>query len=123
MLLPGLRNASRPGSRHLARQPIRSSLGKRSTMSDPTATPRQPENQILALLPAEEFNRFSRYLQPVDLPQGLVLYEAGVPFDEVYFVDQGMVSVVSIMESGATIEVGTIGNEGLAGLSVILGVD
>jgi CRP-like cAMP-binding protein len=92
-------------------------------MSDPTATPRLPENQILALLPAEELNRFQRYLQPVDLPQGLVLYEAGVPFDEVYFVDQGMVSVVSIMESGDTIEVGTIGNEGLAGLSVILGVD
>jgi CRP-like cAMP-binding protein len=92
-------------------------------MLNPTATPRHPENLILSLLPAEELDRFRRHLQPVDLAQGQVLYEAGVPFDEVYFVDQGMVSVVSIMENGASIEVGTIGNEGMAGLSVILGVD
>jgi CRP-like cAMP-binding protein len=92
-------------------------------MIDPTATPRSPENQILSLLPAEELDRFRRHLQPVELKQGQVLYEPGIPFDEVYFVDQGMVSVVSIMENGSSIEVGTIGNEGLAGLSVILGVD
>jgi len=92
-------------------------------MPDPTATPRYPENQILSLLPAEEIDRFRRHLQPVELPQGQVLYEAGVPFAEVYFIDQGMISVVSIMENGASIEVGTIGNEGLAGLAVILGVD
>jgi len=92
-------------------------------MSDPTATPRHPANLILSLLPTEELDRFRRHLQPVDLVQGQVLYEAGVPFSEVYFLDQGMISVVSIMENGASIEVGTIGNEGLAGLSVILGVD
>lgn len=92
-------------------------------MTDPTATPRSPENQILSLLPAEEFDRFRAHLQSVELKQGQVLFEPGIPFDEVYFVDQGMVSVVSIMENGSSIEVGTIGNEGLAGLSVILGVD
>jgi len=91
-------------------------------MFDTLTAPRLPENQILALLPPEELDRFRRYLQPVDLPQGQVLYEAGVPFDEVYFVEQGMGSVVSIMENGASIEVGTIGNEGGVGLALFLGV-
>jgi CRP-like cAMP-binding protein len=80
-------------------------------------------NLILAYLPPEEMERLRPRLQPVDLPQGHVLYEANMPVDQVYFVDQGMISVVSIMKNGATIEVGTIGIEGLAGLSVMLGVE
>jgi CRP-like cAMP-binding protein len=92
-------------------------------MMQPNATPRPPENQILAFLPPEEHERLRSSFQPIELPQGQVVYEAGIPFDHVYFVDQGMISVVSIMENGASIEVGTIGNEGMAGLSVVLGVD
>jgi CRP-like cAMP-binding protein len=43
--------------------------------------------------------------------------------EHVYFIDQGMISVVSIMRNGAVIEVGTIGSEGMAGLAVVLGVE
>jgi hypothetical protein len=89
---------------------------------DPNMTPRPPGNLILAFLPPEEHDRIRPRLQPVELAQGDVLYEANVPVDHVYFMDQGMISVVSIMRNGASIEVGTIGNEGMAGLSVILGV-
>jgi CRP-like cAMP-binding protein len=92
-------------------------------MPNPNTTPRPPENQILAYLSAEEQERCRRALTPVDLPQGQILYEAAVPFEYVYFIDQGMISVVSIMQNGASIEVGTIGNEGMAGLALILGVD
>jgi CRP-like cAMP-binding protein len=92
-------------------------------MPNPNVTPRPLENQILALLPAEEYQRLRSSLVPVDLPQGQILYEAGATFEHVYFIDRGMISVVSIMEDGSSIEVGTIGNEGLGGLSVILGVN
>jgi CRP-like cAMP-binding protein len=92
-------------------------------MTDPTATPRPAGNLILSYLPASEFERLQPRLQPVELEQGQLLYDAHRPVDYVYFVDQGMVSVVSIMRNGAAIEVGTIGNEGMAGLPVILGTE
>jgi CRP-like cAMP-binding protein len=92
-------------------------------MPNPNATPRPPENLILAYLSPEEQERCRVLVQPVDLPQGHVLYEPGVPFEYVYFIDQGMISVVSVMQNGSSIEVGTIGNEGMAGLALILGVD
>jgi CRP-like cAMP-binding protein len=92
-------------------------------MPNPNAVPRPPENQILAILPAAEQERLRPVLQPIMLEQGHVLFEPGVPIEHVYFIDQGMISVVSIMENGATIEVGTIGNEGMAGLPRILGVE
>jgi CRP-like cAMP-binding protein len=62
-------------------------------------------------------------LQPLELEQGHVLYEANMPVEHVYFIDQGMISVVSIMQNGASIEVGAIGTEGMAGKWVILGVE
>src|SRR5436190_343918 len=92
-------------------------------MSNSTGIPRPPENQILAALPAVELERLWPKLQAVELEQGQVLYEANVPVQHVYFIDQGMISVVSIMQNGASIEVGAIGNEGIAGKWVILGVE
>jgi CRP-like cAMP-binding protein len=79
-------------------------------------------NLILASLPPDEQERLRPRLQPVELDHGQVLYDAGMSIEHVYFLDQGMISVVSIMRDGAMIEVGTIGNEGVAGSSVILGV-
>ncbi len=95
---------------------------KGRTIMDPNATPRPAGNLILGYLPQDESERLRPRLQAMDLVQGQVLCEAQVPVDHVYFVDQGMISVVSIMQNGATIEVGTIGTEGMSGLSVILGV-
>jgi CRP-like cAMP-binding protein len=60
-------------------------------------------------------------LTPVELEQGTVIYHPGQQVLHVLFVDQGMISVVSTMEDGATIEIATIGNEGMAGLGVLLG--
>lgn len=91
-------------------------------MPHPNNTPRPQENQILAFLSPQEYEFCRSHLQSVELPQGQVIYEANAPIEYVYFIDQGMVSVVSIMHNGDSIEVATIGNEGMAGLSVILGV-
>jgi CRP-like cAMP-binding protein len=91
--------------------------------ASPNAMPRPPVNLILAFLPTDERERLCAKMQSVGLEQGYVLYESNMPVEHVYFMDQGMISVVSTMRNGASIEVGTIGNEGMAGLSVILGVE
>jgi CRP-like cAMP-binding protein len=91
--------------------------------ANPDATPRPPGNLILAFLPPDEHDRLRPKLQPVELEQGHILYESNIPVEHVYFLDQGMISAVSTMQNGASIEVGTIGNEGMTGLSVILGVE
>jgi len=91
--------------------------------SNGTSSLRPPGNMILDFLPAEEMDRIRQKLQPVELEQGQILYEARMPVDQVYFLDQGMISVVSTMRNGDSIEVGTIGTEGMAGMSVILGVE
>jgi CRP-like cAMP-binding protein len=94
-----------------------------STTSSPSRSLRPSENLILARLPPDEHERIRAHLQPVELKQGQLLYEVSTPIEHVYFLDQGMVSLVSIMHDGTTIEVGTIGNEGMAGKSIILGVE
>jgi CRP-like cAMP-binding protein len=96
---------------------------KGQIMFNPNKTPRNPENQILSTLPSEEWRRVQPHLERFELEQGFILYETNLPIDHVYFVDEGMISVVSIMHDGDSIEVGTIGNEGLAGHAVVLGVD
>jgi len=94
-----------------------------ATSTNATSSLRPPGNLVLAFLPADELNRICAQLQPVELDQGQILYDAKIPVDHVYFLDQGMISVVSIMKNGDSIEVGTIGAEGMAGMSVILGVE
>lgn len=79
------------------------------------------ENKILSLLPPEEMDRLRSHLQPVEFTQGQVLYEPHASVEYVYFVDRGMVSIINILEDGDSIEVGTVGNKGLAGLPAILG--
>ena len=86
-------------------------------------SPRPPGNLILHNLPVDELERLRPKLQSVELEHGRILYEANVPVENVYFIDQGMISVVSIMHNGAMIEVGTIGSEGMAGHAVLLGVE
>ena len=81
------------------------------------------KNRLLAQLAKADLERIGAALVPVELHRGYVLYEAGAPIHDVYFIDQGMISVVYTMDDGSTIEVATIGNEGLAGLPVILGAD
>ena len=90
-------------------------------MSLSDAIRRNGENRLLSRVPADELQRLRADLQPVTLTQGQVIFEADRPVEFIYFVDQGMISVVSIMEDGDSIEVATIGQEGLAGWPAVLG--
>jgi CRP-like cAMP-binding protein len=86
------------------------------------ATPlASPPNRLLALLPPDDFRRLRSHLFPVVLTAGQAIYDSGRPVDWIYFPTTAVVSFVHTTESGATTEVGLVGNEGVLGLAVLLG--
>jgi CRP-like cAMP-binding protein len=87
------------------------------------AKPPPPQNKILAALPGKEYQRLLPHLTPVSLSMGETLYEMEGSIRHVYFPDSSVVSLVTHMEEGTSVEVGLIGNEGMVGLSVVMGDD
>jgi CRP-like cAMP-binding protein len=79
-------------------------------------------NLLLDVLPLTERSWLDAHLERVELPVGMVLHEPDERISHVYFPAQGVVSMVCSTEGG-TVEVGTVGNEGLAGLPVLLYAD
>jgi len=79
------------------------------------------KNAILARLDHSEHRRLSRYLKPFSLRFGQTLYEPHKEIDYVYFPESGVISLVVVLEQGV-IETGVVGNEGMAGLAVFLGM-
>lgn len=77
-------------------------------------------NRLLELLIPEDFSRLQPKLEAVKFEYRHPLYEANEPVDFVYFPIDGVASLVNTMEGGSAAEVGTIGNEGVVGLPVIL---
>ncbi len=78
-------------------------------------------NRLLELLPVNDLDRLRPYLQDVSLDYKFELYGAGKPIPFVYFPVTGVASIVNTMMDGSAAEVGTVGNEGMVGLPVILG--
>jgi CRP-like cAMP-binding protein len=74
------------------------------------------KNRLLTSLPAEDFAQLGPYLTPVELERGRLLYDPGDRIDVVYFPHDGVISLMTLMESGAAIESATIGREGALGL-------
>ncbi|WP_339380975.1 Crp/Fnr family transcriptional regulator [Brasilonema sp. UFV-L1] len=81
------------------------------------------ENRLLATLPTEEYERLLPHLESIFLPAKQILYNINEPIEYVYFPKNGIISLVIIMENGATVEVTTVGNEGMIGLPVFLGAN
>ena len=79
-------------------------------------------NHILQALPAKEYERLAPQLQPVPLVQNQVLFEVGAPIVGGYFVNSGLVSCLTVMQNGDSIEVGLLGYEGFAGLPILLNI-
>ncbi len=84
-------------------------------------TPSPLQNHLLAALPAEVRERLFPYLEPMPLPLGKVLYESGDTLHHVYFPTNAIVSLLYVMESGASAEISVVGNEGLIGVAVFMG--
>jgi CRP-like cAMP-binding protein len=80
-------------------------------------------NRILAALPAHELERIEPFLERVDLQVRHVLIDPNRPIEHVYFVEEGIVSILGVMEDGTAVETATVGNEGMVGTPVFLGTD
>jgi CRP-like cAMP-binding protein len=78
-------------------------------------------NRILAALPDDERSAIRSNLTEIVLDTGHILYEQRATIDYVYFPDTAVLSLLSRMNNGAVVEVGTIGNEGGTGLRLFLG--
>lgn len=79
------------------------------------------QNHLLAALPPDVQSRLFPRLEPVSLPLGKVLYESGDTLRHVYFPTDSIVSLLYVMESGASAEISVVGNEGLIGISLFMG--
>lgn len=78
-------------------------------------------NRLLAALPPDEWARWMPALEPVTMPLGEVLYEPGVAMSHVYFPITSIVSLLYVMEDGASAEIAVVGNEGIVGISLFMG--
>ncbi len=91
-------------------------------MESTTSPPSAPEqNQLLAALSAAERERLYPHLQLVPMPLGKVLYESGEVLRHVYFPTDCIVSLLYVLESGASAEISVVGNEGLIGVALFMG--
>lgn len=82
----------------------------------------QPQqNHLLAALSAEVRQRLFAHLELVPLPLGKVLYESGDTMRHVYFPTDSIISLIYVMESGASAEISVVGNEGLVGIALFMG--
>ena len=80
-------------------------------------------NRLLGLLPPRDYERLRPHLERIPLAYRQSLYRARKPIEFVYFVEIGVGSLVNTMANGKAAEVGTIGNEGVVGLPLLLGDD
>jgi CRP-like cAMP-binding protein len=79
------------------------------------------KNHLLAALPDAEWKRWSPSIQRIQMPLGAVLYEPGITLDYVYFPITAIVSLLYVMENGASGEIAVVGNEGIVGISLFMG--
>ena len=80
------------------------------------------QNHLLAALSETEHQKLVSHLTKVSVSLGDVLHQANTEIQYVYFPETCVISILSTMEDGSTVEVGVVGNEGMLGLRVLLGV-
>lgn len=86
---------------------------------------KQPQiaNQLLAALPKKDYQELRPHLEEIPLVFDELLYRPNVVISDVYFPNSGIVSLLAAVKERSTLEVGLIGNEGMLGLSVFMGVN
>ena len=86
------------------------------------ATPPQPEaNRLLCELPADVKQRINPHLELVELKLGQVIGEAGSKMRYVYFPIDSIISLLYVMENGASAEIAVVGNDGMVGVALFMG--
>jgi len=89
----------------------------------PLTRPAQAANRLLAALPRNDRQRFLADCVPLELAFAEVLAEPGECIRRVYFPTESFISLVKPIDKRASLEVGLVGNEGMLGISLMLGVD
>ena len=84
-------------------------------------TQRYSENHLLAALSPDERTRLYPFMELIPMPLGEVLYESGDVLRHVYFPLDSIVSLLYVMEDGASAEISVVGNEGLIGVALFMG--
>ncbi len=91
-------------------------------MISTSATPTESKkNHLLAALPATQLSAWLPHLEAVSMPLGQVLYEPGGTLTHVYFPTTAIVSLLYVMENGASAEIAVVGNDGIIGISLFMG--
>ena len=93
-------------------------LTKRNDMAQSTVP---TDNDLIASLPDAELQRWLPMLEWVDMPLGQVMYESGRTLSHVYFPTTAIVSLLYVMEDGASAEIAVVGKEGVVGISLFMG--
>src|SRR4051812_42016208 len=83
----------------------------------------RPRNRLLASLPPDEYTRMQARLEPVTLELRQIVFDIDQPIEDVYFPEGALVSILSVMADGTSVETATVGLEGFVGLPVFLGTD
>ncbi len=81
------------------------------------------KNQLLAALPKKEYQGLQRYLEEIPLVFDELIYQPNILMSDIYFPNSGIVSLLAGDNERSTLEVGLVGNEGMVGMGVFLGVD
>ena len=89
----------------------------------PGSSSKRIVNRIIQALPQRERGKFLKRCEPVDLVFGTILCEPNAPFQYVYFPLSGLVSLVAVVSGHQPLEMGMIGNEGMLGATIVLGVN
>ena len=79
------------------------------------------QNHILAAFPTAEYERLAPHLELVPMPLGQVLSESGAQLNHVYFPTTAIISMIYVLEDGASAEIAVVGNEGILGISIFMG--
>ena len=87
----------------------------------PSKSPSPVQNHLLAVLPKAESERLLAHLEPVPLPLGEALYESGDALNHVYFPTTAIVSLLYVLENGASAEIAVVGNDGIVGIALFMG--
>src|SRR5512132_750687 len=88
------------------------------------AAPHSPhQNHLLNALPSSDYERLASHLELIPMGLGDVLYESGSQLRYVYFPTTCIISLLYVMEDGASAEIAIVGNEGMLGISLFMGGD
>lgn len=108
-------NKPPPRSEHVSSSRITDSASKPDILNLARA------NKILAALPADDLESIATKLEVIDFNIDMAFHRVQDPIKHVYFPTEGIVSLVTLLEDGTTVEVGVIGREGMVGISAIMG--